>query len=283
MRSTYNGSMLDMSDNYAAPKLSETLTNLNTFGAVIIGSLYYVIVAITLIFAIHWVARRYLFPRLANKRFALIFILTLHALVLVAATLLVLNRFGFDVAVLARISILLVIITSAVIVAIEPHLPSLPFKIGDMVEIAGVTGNIRSISPVFTRIQLFNGRTAFIPTPTVWSKNIVNYHFTPTRRVELKLTVSADHSLDDARAVLLDIMNSEERVVNDPAPPAVRVEKATAEGVDLLGLCWVPNADFLKTRSDLYARVVAATQADTGISLALERQQVVLSGEVINR
>lgn len=272
-----------MTDSYAAPRLSETLINLNSFGAVIIGSLYYVIVAIILIFAIHWVARRYLFPRLVNKRFALIFILTLHVLVLVAATLLVLNRFGFDVAVLARISILLVIIISAVIVAIAPHLPSLPFKIGDMVEIGSVTGNIRSISPVFTRIQLFNGRTAFIPTPTVWSKNIINYHFTPSRRVELKLTVSADHSLEDARAVLLDIMSSEERVVNDPAEPEVRVEKATAEGIDLLGLCWVPNADFLRTRSDLYARVVAATQAEAGISLALERQQVVLSGEVISR
>ena len=275
--------MLDVPDSYAAPKLSETLMNLNSFGAVIIGSLYYVIVAIILIFAIHWVASRFLFPRLANKRFALIFILTLHVLVLVAATLLVLNRFGYDVVVLARISILLVIITSAVIIAIAPHLPSLPFKIGDMVEIAGVTGKIRSISPVFTRIQLFNGRTAFIPTPTVWNKSIINYHFTPSRRVELKLTVSADHSLEDARAVLLDIMSSEERVVNDPAPPEVRVEKATAEGVDLLGLCWVPNPDFLGTRSDLYARVVAATQADAGISLALERQQVVLSGEVTSR
>lgn len=272
-----------MSESYAFPHLSETLGQLNTFGAIIVGSLYFVIVAIVIVFLVHKLAHKVLFPRLANKRFALVLIFTLYALVLVTAALLVLSRLGFDVTIVGRVALLAVIVVAALIFVIAPYLPTLPFKLGNMVEIADVMGNIESITPVFTRIQTFDGRTVFVPTPTVWAKNIVNYHHTPARRVELKLTVSADHSLEEARAALIDIMSSEERVVNDPAPPEVRIEKATAEGIDLLGLCWVPNADFLRTRSDLYARVVAATQAQAGISLALDRQQVVLSGEVVSR
>jgi small conductance mechanosensitive channel len=151
-----------------------------------------------------------------------------------------------------------------------------------MVEIGDVRGNVETITPYFTHIRTFDGRTVFIPNALVWTKNIVNYHSTPNRRVELKLNVSADRSLADARAVLTDIMHSDERVIDDPVP-AVRINLARAEGVEMVGLCWVKNDDFLGARSDLYEKVVNAAQSNAGFSLSLEKKQVVLSGEVVNR
>jgi small conductance mechanosensitive channel len=274
--------MQALQESYSLPQLTDTLTHLNKFGAVIIGSLYFVLIAVVLIYFLNKFVVKVLLPRLSNKRYALVAIFTLYALVLVTASLLVLNRMGFDITLIARISFLIVIVASALIAVIAPYLPELPFKLGDLVELGGIRGNIVSITPVFTRMQTLNGKTVFIPTATVWTKNIVNYHFTPTRRVELSLVVSADHSLDDARAVLLDIMGSEPRVQDEPAPK-VRVNAASAEGVDVVGMCWVKNDDFLDTRGDLYQKVVEATQSSSGLSLALERQQVVLSGEVVNR
>jgi small conductance mechanosensitive channel len=274
--------MFELPQNYELPGLSETLTHLNNFGAVIIGSLYFLIFAIIVIFGAHKLLHKFLFPRLADKRHALVLIFALYALVLVSASLLVLARLGFDITILARVSLLLVIVVSAVIFLSAPYLPSLPFKLGNLVEIGGVRGRINAITPMFTRVQTFDGKTVFVPTATVWTGNIVNYHFTPTRRVELSLSVSADHSYQEARAVLMDIMRSEPRVESDPSPN-VRINAATAEGVDIVGLCWVKNADFLSARSDLYESVVNATQSSAGLSLALERQQVVLSGEVVSR
>jgi len=274
------------------------VAELNKFGTVIANSLYFLMVAIIVIFLVHKFAKKFLFPRLANKRFAVVLILALHTLVLVAALMLVLGHLGFDTSVLAPVALLIVIMIAILIFFIAPILPTLPFKLGNMVEIMGVQGNVESITPFFTHVQTFDGKTVFIPNTLVWTKNIVNYHFTPNRRVELKLNVSADHSLDrrvelklnvsadhslaDARAVLTDIMRSDERVIDDPAP-AVRINAAQAEGIDMVGLCWVKNADFLGARSDLYEKVVNAVQSDAGISLALDKQQVVLSGEVASR
>lgn len=48
----------------------------------------------------------------------------------------------------------------------------------------------------------------------------------------------------------------------------------------MVGLCWVNNADFLSTRSDLYEKAVEATQSNVGLSLAVDRLHVVLPGEV---
>lgn len=278
----YNKFVSEKSETYAVPGIAETFDELNRYGAVIIGSLYYIIIAVVLIFFIHKLVRKYLFPRLVNKRHAFVLILTVHTLVLVAASLLVLSRMGVDVTMIARISLLVVIVVAAVIFAVAPYLPKLPFKLGDMVEIGGVEGDVIAISPVFVRLQTYNGRTAFIPTTMVWARNVVNYNFTPTRRVELKLKVSADYSIADAREKLIGIMNSDERILDDPAP-FVRINEAQADGIDMLGLCWAKNGDFLSTRSDLYEKVVNATQSSSGLSLALERQHIVLSGEVAGR
>lgn len=269
-------------NDYSLPALGETITELNRFGSVIAGSLYFLLVAMVLVFIVHRLSKRFLFPRLANKRFAVVLILTLHALVLLTALLLVLGRLGFDTSTLGPVALLLVIVLSVVIFFIAPFLPTLPFIIGNMVEIGGVFGTVKAITPIFTRVQTFDGKTVFIPNAMVWAKNIINYHTTPTRRIELQLRVQTDHSLADARTVLTDIMSSDERVLDDPAP-LVRINNARAEGIDMVGLCWTTNADFLTTRSDLYERLVNATQSDSGISLALEKQQVVLSGEIVSR
>ena len=274
--------MREMPENYALPGVANTLTELNQFGAVVANSLYFLVVAIVLIFLVQKLARKFLFPRLANKRFAVVLILALHALVLVAALLLVLGRLGFDISVIAPVALLVVIVLAVLIFFVAPFLPTLPFKLGNMVEIEGVLGTVDSITPIFTHVLTFDGKTVFIPNTTVWAKSIVNYHSTPNRRIELQLNVSADHSLADARAVLSDIMRSDERVLDDPAP-ATRINAARADGIDMVGLCWVKNTDFLGARSDLYEKVVNAVQSDAGISLSLDKEQVVLSGEIVSR
>ena len=274
--------MFEMSHSYELPGLTETVSELNQFGAIIASSLYFLIVAMILVFLVHKLAKKFLFPRLVNKRFAIVLIWTLHALVLVVALLLVLGRLGLDISVIAPVTLLIVLMLAVFIFFIAPYLPALPFKLGNMVDIGGIQGNVETITPYFTHIRTFDGRTVFIPNALVWAKNIVNYHSTPHRRVELKLNVSADHSLADARAVLTDIMHSDERVVDDPALD-VRINSARAEGVEMVGLCWVKNDDFLGARSDLYEKVTSAAQSNAGISLALDQHKVVLSGEVANR
>ena len=278
----YNSRMTETPETYAMPGVRNILAELDTFGLIIVHSLYYLIVAVILIVLVHKFARKILYPRLANKRFAIVMILAFQTLVLVAALLLVLGQLGFDISITAPVALLVVITVAIIMFFIAPLLPSLPFRLGNMVEIEGMQGNVEAVTPIFTHIQTFDGRTVFIPNTLIWSRKIVNYHFTPNRRVELKLNVSPDHSIADAFAVLKDIMRSDERVLDDPAP-AARINSASADGVEMVGLCWVKNADFLGARSDLYEKVINATQSDAGISLALEGQRVVLSGEVASR
>ena len=74
------------------------------------------------------------------------------------------------------------------------------------------------------------------------------------------------------RLVLL--MQADERVLEEPAPPSVIVVAATAAGVDLMLYCWVNNADWLKARSDLWLQIVDAFENDQRLQLSLPQQEV---------
>ena len=48
----------------------------------------------------------------------------------------------------------------------------------------------------------------------------------------------------------------------------------------MTGHCWVCNSDWLSTRSDLWLQVVDMFQNDPAVSLSLDKQEILLSGEV---
>lgn len=74
-------------------------------------------------------------------------------------------------------------------------------------------------------------------------------------------------------------MSSDERVLTEPGP-AVFVMDANAVGVGMTGYCWVRNSDWLSTRSDLWLQVVDMFQDDPAVSLSLDKQEILLSGEI---
>lgn len=108
---------------------------------------------------------------------------------------------------------------------------------------------------------------------------ILNYSYKPNRRIELKLNVNVDCDLGRCRHLLLEIMTSDNRVLTDPAP-AVFAMDANAAGVCMTGYCWVCNSDWLSARSDLWFQVVELFQDDPAVSLSLDKQEILLSGEV---
>ena len=134
--------MSETPETYAIPGISNILTELDKFGLIIVHSLYYLIVAVIVIVLVHKFARKILYPRLANKRFAIVMILAFQTLVLVAALLLVLGQLGFDISITAPVALLVVITVAIIIFFIAPFLPSLPFRLGDMVEIENMQGDV---------------------------------------------------------------------------------------------------------------------------------------------
>jgi small conductance mechanosensitive channel len=97
-----------------------------------------------------------------------------------------------------------------------------PFKVGDMVTAAGVTGDVREIGLFVTALDTIDNVRIFVGNNKLFSDTIYNYTTNPYRRVDLKAQIA--HSVNPHEA----ITRLRERVAKIPnvvatPPPDVEI------------------------------------------------------------
>lgn len=255
---------------------SKVFDSLSGYGSLIIESLYIVIGAILVIFVIHWLAAKLIYPHLKGKRLVRVFFGTLYVLVIVIVSLLILEEIGVPIEGVAELALAGVLIGSVVVFFIVPFVPRLPFFIGHMVDINGTFGVVSAIDIFRITIRQFDGIITTLPTTMVLAAKIENFSQLPHKRIEIKLSVNNDSELETTRQVVLQLLTGDERVLEEPRPPFTHVINATAAGVEIMAYCWVTTEDFLSTRTDLWLKLVQAFNDDDRISMSLPQHEVFL-------
>ena len=77
-----------------------------------------------------------------------------------------------------------------------------PFKVGDMVNVAGVTGKVNEIDIFTTTLDTPDNRRLFLSNCSITGSTIENLSYHPHRRVEVLVGVEYGASLDRTRAAL---------------------------------------------------------------------------------
>lgn len=252
---------------------TEIAGQVSQYSYLIADSLYLIVLGMIAVFLLHKLASRFLYRFVNNSRLIRVIFGALYVLVLVITILLALRKIGLQVDTVAAIAFLVVMVGAVVVYFLLPFFPRLPFMPGHMIETGGVMGTVDAVSTFHTTVRKFDGTMAFLPNALVLASRILNYSDTPTRRIEMNLTVTPDSDLDDIRERLINLVAGDERVMDDPAP-AVFAMNADATGIQLTIYCWTENADYLAARSDLWLSLIKACRDEQGISLALPRQQV---------
>lgn len=132
-----------------------------------------------------------------------------------------------------------------------------PFKVGDVVTINGVTGKVELINIFQTRLRGADNQTVTLPNSLITTDSIVNLTPDTMRRIELVVGIGYADDIDLARATVMEIMQSDPRVLADPAPDVLVYELAESS-VNLGIRCHVANADYFATRCELTERVKKA-------------------------
>lgn len=93
-----------------------------------------------------------------------------------------------------------------------------PFKIGDVVNIGGTFGVIDEIGLFIIQMHSFDNIGIVIPNSTVWNSEIQNLSKFDTRRVDLEFGISYSDDMDKAIRLIEEVLNEDERVLDDPEP-----------------------------------------------------------------
>ncbi|MEM9018508.1 MAG: mechanosensitive ion channel domain-containing protein, partial [Verrucomicrobiota bacterium] len=140
-----------------------------------------------------------------------------------------------------------------------------PFQTGDFIEAGGASGVVEEILLFSTKMRTPDNREVIVPNGDIFSGTITNNNAKPTRRIDLVIGIGYDDDLREAKKILEELVKSDERVLEDPAP-LVAVGELGASSVDLLVRPWVNTSDFFSTKCDLTERIKLALD-DAGISI----------------
>lgn len=129
-----------------------------------------------------------------------------------------------------------------------------PYRIGDYVEAQGQAGTIKEISLFNTVITTVDNKIIYVPNSSISTGIINNYSQAATRRVDWNVTISYGDDVEVARRVLIEMMNSDKRVMQDPAP-VVYLTSLGNSAVNISARAWVDNADYWGVYFDLNERI----------------------------
>ncbi len=147
-----------------------------------------------------------------------------------------------------------------------------PFKTGDFVEAAGVSGSVKEISLFNTIILTGDNKTVIVPNGNVIGNSIINYSSQKTRRVDMVFGIGYDDDIKKAKAVLTEIVTKDKRVLKDPAP-TVAVSELGDSSVNFVVRPWVATADYWAVYFDTHEAVKERFDAE-GISIPFPQRDV---------
>ena len=152
-----------------------------------------------------------------------------------------------------------------------------PFKVGDLIEAAGVSGIVESVGIFNVVMKTHDNRVINVPNSLVYAGTITNYNAESTRRIDLTIAIGYDADIPQARSVIAAIIAAETRIANTPAPEVV-VQDVLTTVVTLAVRVWVASSDYGSVRSDLLER---SKRALDKYGLSIPAEQRLLSAAIL--
>ena len=127
-------------------------------------------------------------------------------------------------------------------------------KVGDLIEIEGKPGIMKSIGFRSSVVNMFDGPTVIIPNGDLISKQLINWTTGKGRKVTVIVGVAYGTDLELAISLLKEIISDDSRIRMAPAPRAVPVEFSDSS-IDLEVTFWVNSyMDFPFVKGELISR-----------------------------
>jgi small conductance mechanosensitive channel len=109
-----------------------------------------------------------------------------------------------------------------------------PYKVGDIIEAQGSTGQVKEIGIFNTIIVTPDRKTVILPNGAVSTGVITNYNISDSLRLDIPMSIAPNMSIAKAREIAIDTMLINTKVLKDPMPE-VAVTKV-GDGMVILSL-----------------------------------------------
>ena len=118
-----------------------------------------------------------------------------------------------------------------------------PFKVGDLVDAQGEIGTVKDIDIFTTQILTPTNKRIIIPNGTLANSNITNLSAEGKLRVDLTIGVGYDEDIKKTKDVLMKVLTTHPKVLQDPLP-SVNVSELADSSVNFAVRPWSTVEDY---------------------------------------
>ena len=152
-----------------------------------------------------------------------------------------------------------------------------PFRVADVVTVAGVTGKVEAISMFTTTMSTPDNQLIIIPNSSVTGNIITNITANDTRRVDLVIGLGYEDDISKAKDILKRLIDEDDRILKDPAP-TIAVSELADSRVYFVVRPWVKTGDYWSVYFDFTEKIKNTFDVE-GISIPYPQKDVHLYTE----
>jgi small conductance mechanosensitive channel len=147
-----------------------------------------------------------------------------------------------------------------------------PYKVGDFVEAAGISGSVLQVQILTTILKTGDNKQIIVPNGQIMSSIITNYSANDTRRVDMTIGIGYDDDIDKARDTIQELVDADDRIFKDPAS-LIAVSELADSSVNFVVRVWVKSGDYWGVNFDLTEAIKKRFDKE-GISFPYPQQDV---------
>lgn len=118
-----------------------------------------------------------------------------------------------------------------------------PFRVGDVIETSDATGTVTEIQIFHTYLKTFDNKMVVLPNGRISSDRVTNYNVLPQRRVDFVFGIGYNDDLKQAKALLMEVIEKNEKILKDPAP-FIGLNELGESSVNLVVRVWANTPDY---------------------------------------
>jgi small conductance mechanosensitive channel len=133
-----------------------------------------------------------------------------------------------------------------------------PFRVGEYIEIVGVSGEVTAIDIFSTTLMHADRSKVVIPNRKIVGEILHNYG--RMRQLHLAVGVGYGTNLTDALAVVHEVLDKNPRVLKDPAP-VVGIAQLADSTINISIQPWTKVTDFGAAQAEIYQALVESLRS----------------------
>jgi potassium efflux system protein len=160
-------------------------------------------------------------------------------------------------------------LVSGLIIAFEK-----PVNVGDIVDVDGQGGTMKSIGFRSSIIATWDGADVVMPNGDLLNSHLINWSLGGNKkRIPIVIGIAYNTDLEKCRQLLKEVLDGDDRILKSPAP-TIQYEQFGSSTIDLKIYFWTKHiADAAPTRSDLIMAIHTVFKANN-IDIPFAQQDV---------